>query len=55
VVDLVLFAYTARPGRRHFCAKSPAATIGQLARWVLQDIFNARNEVRIIGTRHGGK
>jgi len=53
-VDLVLFAYKRGVGGDTFVQKAPAATIGQLAR-VLQDIFNAHNEVRIIGTRHGEK
>jgi UDP-N-acetylglucosamine 4,6-dehydratase len=53
-VDLVLFAYKQGRGGDTFVQKAPAATIGQLAR-VLQDIFQTRNEVRIIGTRHGEK
>lgn len=53
-VDLVLFAYKHGVGGDTFVQKAPAATIGQLAR-VLQGIFNATNEVRVIGTRHGEK
>jgi len=53
-VDLVLFAYKNGAGGDTFVQKAPAATIGQLAR-VLQGIFQARNEVRVIGTRHGEK
>jgi len=53
-VDLVLFAYKQGQGGDTFVQKSPAATIGQLAR-VLQEIFNADNELRVIGTRHGEK
>lgn len=53
-VDLVLFAYEHGKGGDTFVQKAPAATIGQLAR-VLQDLFNATNEVKIIGTRHGEK
>ncbi len=34
--------------------KAPAATIGQLAA-VLKGLFEAENEVRVIGTRHGEK
>jgi UDP-glucose 4-epimerase len=53
-VDLVLFAYKhGQPGDT-FVQKAPAATIGQLAR-VLQDIFEAEADVRVIGTRHGEK
>lgn len=53
-VDLVLFAYQKGKGGDTFVQKAPAATIGQLAR-VLQRIFAARNEIRVIGTRHGEK
>ena len=53
-VNLVLFAYQHGLGGDTFVQKSPAATIGQLAR-VLQGIFQAENEVRVIGTRHGEK
>jgi UDP-N-acetylglucosamine 4,6-dehydratase/5-epimerase len=53
-VNLVLFAYEKGRGGDTFVQKAPAATIGQLAR-VLQQLFNAKNEVRVIGTRHGEK
>jgi UDP-glucose 4-epimerase len=53
-VELVLYAFEkGRPGDL-FIQKSPAATIGQLAR-VLRDIFKVKNEVKVIGTRHGEK
>ena len=53
-VDLVLFAFeNGRPGDL-FVQKAPAATIGQLAE-VMLDLFNASNEIKIIGTRHGEK
>ncbi|QHS58241.1 polysaccharide biosynthesis protein [Chitinophaga agri] len=53
-VELVLFAFNnANPGDI-FVQKAPASTIGQLAR-VLLDIFNASNEIKVIGTRHGEK
>lgn len=53
-VDLVLFAFKhGRPGDL-FIQKAPAATIGQLAR-VMLDLFSAKNDIRIIGTRHGEK
>jgi UDP-glucose 4-epimerase len=53
-VDLVLFGYKNGHGGDTFIQKAPAATIGQLA-MVLKGVFNASNEVRIIGTRHGEK
>lgn len=53
-VDLVLFAYKNGKGGDTFVQKAPAATIGQLAR-VLREIFHAKNEIQIIGTRHGEK
>ena len=34
--------------------KSPASTIGDLA-LALKELFNANNEIHIIGTRHGEK
>ena len=53
-LDLVLFAYKNGRGGDTFVQKAPAATVGQLAR-VLQGIFAAWNEVRVVGTRHGEK
>lgn len=53
-VDLVLYAFEhGRPGDI-FVQKAPAATIGTLARAMLQ-VFQAKNEIKIIGTRHGEK
>lgn len=53
-VELVLFAFeNARQGDL-FIQKAPAATIADLAQAV-KEIFNADNEVKIIGTRHGEK
>jgi UDP-glucose 4-epimerase len=53
-VDLVLHAYgNARPGDI-FVQKAPACTIGDLAQALLE-LFGARNEVKVIGTRHGEK
>jgi UDP-N-acetylglucosamine 4,6-dehydratase len=53
-VKLVLFAFeNARPGDL-FVQKSPAATIITLAN-ALKELFNADNEIRIIGSRHGEK
>jgi UDP-N-acetylglucosamine 4,6-dehydratase len=53
-VDLVLYAFAhGKPGDI-FVQKAPAATIGTLAKALL-NLLNAPNELRIIGTRHGEK
>jgi UDP-N-acetylglucosamine 4,6-dehydratase len=53
-VDLVLYTYEhARPGDI-FVQKSPACTIGALARAVCE-VFGADPEIRVIGARHGEK
>ncbi|RRJ88484.1 polysaccharide biosynthesis protein [Flavobacterium macacae] len=53
-VELVLFAFeNGNPGDL-FVNKAPAATIGDLAKAVLE-IKRANNDIRIIGTRHGEK
>ncbi len=53
-VDLVLYAFeNARPGDI-FVQKAPGATILTLAQALLR-IFDAGNDIRIIGTRHGEK
>jgi UDP-glucose 4-epimerase len=53
-VNLVKFAFqNAQPGDL-FVQKSPAATIETLA-IALKELFNAKNEIRIIGARHGEK
>tara|TARA_B100000795_G_scaffold195505_1_gene149663 strand:+ start:635 stop:1657 length:1023 start_codon:yes stop_codon:yes gene_type:complete len=53
-VQLVLFAFkNANPGDI-FVQKSPAATIETLA-IALKELFNATNEIQIIGARHGEK
>lgn len=53
-VELVLFAFeNGNPGDL-FVNKAPAATIGNLAKAVLE-LKNAKNAVKIIGTRHGEK
>lgn len=53
-VELVLFAFkNAQPGDI-FVQKSPAATIETLA-IALKELFNATNEIQIIGARHGEK
>ncbi len=53
-VDLVLFAFeNANPGDL-FIQKAPAATILTLVK-AIKEIFNANNEIKIIGARHGEK
>lgn len=53
-VDLVLFAFQHGHQGDTFVQKAPAATVLTLAE-ALKKIFNADNEIRIIGTRHGEK
>ena len=53
-VELVLFAFNHCEQGDMFVQKAPAATIEDLA-WVLRDLFNGKNEIRVIGTRHGEK
>ncbi len=53
-VDLVVYAFlNGRPGDI-FVQKAPAATILTLAE-ALREIFQATNEIQILGTRHGEK
>jgi UDP-N-acetylglucosamine 4,6-dehydratase len=53
-LDLVVYAFRhGKPGDI-FVQKAPAATIETLAN-VLKKLFNKKNEIRIIGTRHGEK
>jgi len=43
------------PGKGiYFVQKAPAATIREVA-LVVRELFNADNEIRVIGTRHGEK
>lgn len=53
-VDLVLYAFEYGERGDIFVQKAPSATIGILAKALLK-LFNADNEVRVIGTRHGEK
>ena len=53
-VDLVLYAFNNARQGDIFVQKAPASTILDLAN-ALQQLFNAVNEIRIIGTRHGEK
>ena len=53
-IDLVLYAFKhARQGDM-FVKKASACTIGDLA-LALKELFSAKNEIKIIGTRHGEK
>ena len=53
-VELVLYAFEhAQPGDI-FVQKSPAASIGDLAK-AMQELFKQPKELKIIGTRHGEK
>jgi UDP-glucose 4-epimerase len=53
-VDLVLYAYTHAQQGDTFVQKSPASTVGDLAQ-AIKELFQADNEIKIIGTRHGEK
>lgn len=53
-VDLVLFAFENGNKGDLFVNKAPAATISDLA-LAIRDLANTKNEINIIGTRHGEK
>lgn len=53
-VDLVLFAFKNGKSGDIFIQKAPAVTIEILAK-ALVEIYNTKNEIKIIGTRHGEK
>lgn len=53
-VNLVLYAFENGQQGDIFVQKSPASTIHDLA-IALQELFGAKNEIKIIGTRHGEK
>jgi UDP-N-acetylglucosamine 4,6-dehydratase len=53
-VDLVMFAFEKGNPGDIFVQKSPAATIQTLA-VALKELFNANNEIKIIGERHSEK
>jgi len=53
-VDLVLYAFEHGKQGDLFVQKAPAATIEILAKSLLE-LYQADNEIRIIGTRHGEK
>ncbi|MGG1397352.1 polysaccharide biosynthesis protein [Bacillus salipaludis] len=53
-VELVIFAFQNADAGDIMVQKAPASTIGDLAQAV-KELFNADNEIKIIGTRHGEK
>jgi UDP-glucose 4-epimerase len=53
-VDLVLYAFENGKQGDLFVQKAPASTIQDLAK-ALIELFDADNEIKIIGTRHGEK
>ena len=53
-VDLVLFAYENGRNGDVFIQKSPASTIHDLAK-ALIELYNSKSKIKIIGTRHGEK
>lgn len=53
-VDLVLYAFNNASQGDIFVQKAPASTIMDLA-VAVKELFNADNEIRVIGTRHGEK
>ncbi|MEJ6951750.1 polysaccharide biosynthesis protein [Natronospora cellulosivora (SeqCode)] len=53
-VELVVFAFQNAEAGDIMVQKAPASTIGDLAQ-ALKELFNADNEIKIIGTRHGEK
>ena len=53
-VELVVFAFENANAGDIMVQKSPASTIADLA-LAVKELFNAENEIKIIGTRHGEK
>ncbi len=53
-VDLVLYAFQNGENGDMFIQKAPASTIQDLAQ-ALIDLYQSKNSVRVIGTRHGEK
>lgn len=53
-IELVVFAYQNAKAGDIIVQKAPACTIRDLAQ-ALKELFNANNEIQIIGTRHGEK
>ena len=53
-IELAIFAYKNAKSGDIMVQKAPACTIGMLAQ-AIRELFNAKNEIKIIGTRHGEK
>ena len=53
-IDLVLYAFKHAKQGDMFVKKAPACTMGDLV-FAIKELFNAKNEIKIIGTRHGEK
>jgi UDP-glucose 4-epimerase len=53
-VNLVLYAFEYAQQGDIFIQKAPATTIGNLAK-VINEIFEKKNKIQIMGTRHGEK
>ncbi|RZB29738.1 MAG: UDP-glucose 4-epimerase [Desulfobacteraceae bacterium Eth-SRB1] len=53
-VNLVMYAFEHGNPGDIFVQKAPACTIGILAQ-ALKELYNANNQIKIIGTRHGEK
>lgn len=53
-VELVVFAFQHAAAGDIMVQKSPASTIRDLAQ-AIKELFNAENDIKIIGTRHGEK
>lgn len=53
-VELVIFAFQNAEAGDIMVQKAPACLIGDLAQ-ALKELFNADNEIKVIGTRHGEK
>jgi UDP-N-acetylglucosamine 4,6-dehydratase/5-epimerase len=53
-VELVVFAFHNAVAGDIMVQKAPACTIGDLAQ-AIKELFNADNEIKVIGTRHGEK
>lgn len=53
-VNLVLYAFTNGKQGDLFVQKSPASSVGDLAE-AMKQIFDYKEEIKIIGTRHGEK
>jgi UDP-N-acetylglucosamine 4,6-dehydratase/5-epimerase len=53
-VDLVLYAFKYGRNGDMFVQKSPASTIGILAKSLIE-LYDSKNRIKVIGTRHGEK